>query len=574
MDAPCSCGFSMHMEAAEVDSERNEIKEIKEQEERWSKVNKLDQSPVIKTDSGIEVKATYTPAEIQHNDFLRDVGFPGEYPFTRGPYPEMSRHKPWRYSVFSGFDTPEETNKRWRFLYEAGQSAFSIVYDLPSHMGLDPDDPQAADEVGRVGIPVCSAQDIEVVFEGLPMGKAPFYSNMETLAPMIVAMYIAAGENCGIPAEKMPGSISNDPLSTAVSKSTTVFPVRSSLRLSCDLIEYSCRNLPKFYPQQVKGINMSEGGASMVQEIGFAFSNATCYVEEGLRRGLSIDELAGRLTFFFGTTLHLIEETAKYRGARRLWARLMKERYGAQRSTSMMMKFTALACPLWMQFEQPELNLVRGAIAGLAQAFGGAQATPHPGHDEVFAIPNEHSQNLALGTQQILAEETNITKTVDPLGGSYYLEWLTDHMEQEFKKVMDEVDKRGGALAAVESGYMKREILDYYTQVEREIASGERAIVRRNKYRIEGEDDPRERLVLHKANTKAVERYLKRVKSLKKERDNGQVEATLKRLADAARGTENLMPYLIEAAKAYATLGEMTKTLKGVFGEFRAPAII
>lgn len=557
-----------------MSSERNDIKAIREQENRWREANRLDQSPKVTTDFGIEVNAAYTPADIQHVDFLRDVGFPGEYPFTRGPYSEMSRHKPWRYSVFSGFDTPEETNKRWRFLYEAGQQAFSIVYDLPSHMGLDPDDPLAADEVGRVGIPVCSAQDIEVVFEGLPLGTAPFYSNMESLAALIVSMYIAAGEKRGIPATKLPGSISNDPLSTAVSKSTAVFPIRHSLRLACDLIEYSCRHLPKFYPLQVKGINMSEGGAGIVQEIGFAFSNAVGYIEECLRRGLSIDDLAGRLTFFFGTTLHLFEEVAKYRGARRLWARLMKERYGARDAASMAMKFTAIACPLWLQFEQPELNLVRGAIAGLAQALGGAQATPHPGYDEVFAIPNEHSQSLALGTQQILAEETNITKTVDPLGGSYYVEWLTDRMEKEFERVMAEVQKRGGALAAVESGYMKREILDYYMQVERDIANGQRVIVRRNKYRVKGEGDPRERLVLHKPNTEAVQRYQDRVRRLKAERDNAQVEAALKRLADAARGTENLMPYLIEAAKAYATLGEMTKALKDVFGEFRAPAII
>ncbi|MBI2875510.1 MAG: methylmalonyl-CoA mutase, partial [Candidatus Tectomicrobia bacterium] len=249
-----------------MDSDHDPIMAIQKQEERWSQTNRLDQSPKVTTDFGIEVKAAYTPADVQHLDFLRDIGFPGEYPFTRGPYPEMSRHKPWRYSVFSGFDTPEETNRRWRFLYEAGQPAFSIVYDLPSHMGLDPDDPLAADEVGRVGIPVCSAQDIEVVFEGLPLGTAPFYSNMETLAALIVAMYIAAGEKRGVPAAKLPGSISNDPLSTAISKSTAVFPIRHSLRLACDLIEYSCRHLPKFYPLQIKGINMSEGGASMVQE--------------------------------------------------------------------------------------------------------------------------------------------------------------------------------------------------------------------------------------------------------------------------------------------------------------------
>ncbi|TAK31594.1 MAG: methylmalonyl-CoA mutase [Chloroflexota bacterium] len=541
---------------------------------RWLREHGLNDSQQVATDLGIEVQPIYTPADIGHINFLNDIGYPGEYPFTRGPYPEMSRMRPWRYSVFSGFDTPEETNKRWRFLHQAGQLAFSVVYDMPSHMGFDPDDPEVEDQVGRLGIPVSSTLDIETVFKDLPLGSVPFYSNMETLSPLIVAMYIAAAEKRGIPEAKLPGSISNDPLSTAISKSTTVFAVRPSLRLACDLIEYCCRNMPKFYPLNIKGINMSEGGGSIGQEVGFSFSNARVYVDESLRRGIPIDDLGSRITFFFGTTLHLFEEVAKYRAARRLWARLIKEEYRAENPAAMALKFTALACPLWMQFEQPELNLVRGAIAGLAQALGGAQATPHPGYDEVFAIPNEHSQNLALGTQQILAEETNITKSVDPLGGSYYVEWLTDRLEREFRNIMAEVEKRGGALKAIEAGYQKREILAYYTQVEREIANGKRVIVRRNKYRVAGEGDPRERLVLHESNKDAVQSYIAQVKRLKAERDNSQVEHCLNRIVDAARGTDNLMPYFIDAARVYATLGEMTRALKQVFAKFESPSIV
>jgi len=552
----------------------HDLERISREKGHWEERHRIKESPPVKTDLDIEVSPLYTPADIQAIDYLEDIGFPGEFPFTRGPYPEMSRHKPWRYSVFTGFDTPEDTNKRWKFLYKAGQPSFSIVYDLPSHMGLDSDDPQAEDEVGRVGIPICSTQDIELLFEDLPIGRVPFYSNMETLAPLIVAMYIAAAEKRGVPQDELLGSISNDPLSTAVSKSTTVFPIKHSLRLATDLIEYSIHNLPKFYPINIKGVNMSEGGASMAQEVGFSFTNALCFLEEALKRGLEIDQVAPKFTFFFATTTHIFEEVAKYRAARRLWAKIMRNEYGAQKTASMALKFTALACPLWLQFEEPELNLVRAALAGLAQALGGAQATPHPGFDEVFAIPNEKSQSLALGTQQILAEETNITKTVDPLGGSYYVEWLTNQMENKIVEVMEEVKRQGGTIAAIESGYMKRQILEYYKQVEREIAEGKRIIVRRNKYRIEGERDPRERLQLHKPNLEAIKRHIERLKLLKTSRDQGLVQQSLRRLREAARGRENLMPYLIEAARAYVTLGEMTRALKEVFGEFKAPALV
>lgn len=554
--------------------EVNDSEKIAREQERWEKEHRLRESPIVKTDLDIEVKPIYTPVDIDDINYLQDIGFAGKYPFTRGPYPEMSRHKPWRYSVFTGFDTPEDTNKRWKFLYKAGQPSFSIVYDLPSHMGLDSDDPLAGDDVGRVGIPICTAKDVEILFEDLPIGKVPFYSNMETLAPLIVAMYIAAGEKRGVSQSELSGSISNDPLSTAVSKSTTVFSLRHSLRLATDLIEYAVRYLPKFYPLNIKGVNMSEGGASMAQEVGFSFSNALCYLDEALQRGLKVDEIAPKFTFFFSTTPHIFEEVAKYRAARRLWAKLLHGTYGAQNPASMALKFTALACPLWLQFEEPELNLVRAALAGLAQALGGAQATPHPGFDEVFAIPDEKSQSLALGTQQILAEETNITKTVDPLGGSYYVEWLTNQMENKMVNTLQEVKNQGGAFAAIESGYMKRQILDYYHQVEREIANGQRVIVRRNKYRIEGETDPRERLTLHKPNIEVIKRHIERLKSLKASRNPDQVRVCLVRLRDAARERQNLMPYLIDAARGYVSIGEMTNTLKAVFGEFRAPALI
>jgi len=554
----------------------DDMERIKREEKIWEEENKIGvspKSPRVYTDLELEAKAVYTPADIQHVDYLRDIGFPGEYPFTRGTYPEMSRHRPWRYSVFTGFDTPAETNKRWKFLYQAGQPAFNIVYDMPSHMGVDPDDPIAEGEIGRVGIPICNITDIETLFKDLPMGKYPFYGNAESVAAIFVAMYIAAAKKRGITEANLPGAISNDPLSTAASKSTLAFSVKHSFRLACDLIEYACRKMPNFYPVQVKGVNMSEGGCSMAQESGFSFCHACAYIEECLKRGLDIDTVASRITFFQSTTPHLFEEVAKYRASRRLWARLMKEQYGAKTNSALAWKFTAYACPLWFQFEEPELNLVRGTIQGLAQALGGCQATPHPGYDEAYAIPTEKSQSLALGTQQILAEETNITKTVDPLGGSYYVEWLTEQMEKKIIEVMEGVKAKGGAINALESGYTKREILRYYLQVLKEIESGGRVIVRKNKYRVK-EINPWERLSLHSQNEEVVQIYIEGVKRLKRERDNSRVESCLMRLREAAKGTDNLMPYLIESIEAYATLGEITKTLKEVFSEFKAPAII
>lgn len=549
-------------------SEHQDIGKIQQEKERWIKQCKVDKSPEIKTDLDIKVDAIYTPADVRA-DYLKDLGFSGEYPFTRGPYPEMSRHKPWRYSVFTGFNSPEDTNARWKFLYKSGQPAFSIVYDLPTHMGVDSDDPLGEDEVGRIGIPVTGLADMEILFADLPIGLVPFNSNMETLSAMIIAFYIAAAEKRGVKQVDMVGSISNDCLSTAAAKGTTVFPLKHGVRLACDLIEYCTRNMPKFYPNNLKGVNMSEGGADMAQEVGFTFANGACYIEETLKRGLKVDDFASKFSFFFSSMPHIFEEACKYRAARRLWAKLLKERYGAKNPASMAMRFTGFACPLALQFEEPELNLVRAAFAALACALGGAQAMPHPSYDEAYAIPTEKGQSLALGTQQILAEETYITKTVDPLGGSYYVEYLTDRIEEAIVKKMKEVEEKGGSIKAIESGFMQREILEHFCKEEAAIASGEKVIVRKNKYRVEGEVEAWERLVLHKPDLEAVGRHIERLRRTKRERDNSAVREALKALRKAADGGENLMPYLINAARVYASIGELTNTLKEVWGVYK-----
>ncbi|MDO8490854.1 MAG: methylmalonyl-CoA mutase family protein [Dehalococcoidia bacterium] len=552
----------------------DEIDEISREKGRWARESGVDKGPPVINDLGLEVEALYTPDDIAGVDYLRDIGFPGQFPFTRGPYPEMSRRKPWRYALFTGFDTPEKTNERWKYLFRAGQSSFNIVYDLPTHLGIDSDDVLAEDEVGRLGIPIDTIGDWEALWADLPMEGVQFNSNMETLAAIIVAFHIATADKRGIPPDRLWGSISNDPLSTAVSKGTTVFPLKHGVRLATDLIEHCTRSMPRFFPVNMKAVNMAEGGASMVQEIAFVFCNATCLIDETLKRGLDIDDVAGKFSFFGCSTTHLLEEAAKWRAARRLWARIMKEKYQAKKSASMAFKFTGYHNPLWLYSEEPELNLVRAAIGALASALGGAQAMPHPGFDEAYAIPTEKSQSLALGTQQILAEETNITKTVDPLGGSYYIEWLTNRIEEAIVKKMNDVEERGGAIKAITDGFMQRDILEYFTREQQRIASGERVVVRKNKYRLEKAEDVESRIVLHRPDAEAVAGHVAGLKRVKAERDNAAVQKCLGRLREEAEGRQNLMPCLVEAAKAYASIGEITRTLKGVWGSYKETVVV
>jgi len=557
-------------------STKKSMNKIETEKETWRKKFKVNKSPKVVTDLGIEVDAVYTPADIEDKDYLRDIGFPGEYPFTRGPYPEMSRHRPWRYALFTGFDTPEKTNERWKYLYKAGQPSFNIVYDLPTHLGLDSDHELAEDEVGRVGIPIDSLRDWEALWADLPLEGVPFNSNIETLAAIIIAFHVALAEKRGTPVSKLWGSVSNDPLSTAVSKGTTVFPLEHGVRLSVDLIEFCTKNMPRFFPVNLKAVNMSEGGASMAQEIGFVFSNAICFIDEALKRGLDIDDFASKFSFFGSSTTHIFEEAAKWRAARRLWAKLMKEKYCAKKPASMAFRFTGYHNPLWLYSEEPELNLVRAAMGALASALGGAQAMPHPGFDEAYAIPTEKSQRLALGTQQILAEETNITKTVDPLGGSYYMEWLTNRIEEKIIGKMEEVEAHGGAVAAITRGFMQKDILEHYYEQQDAIASGERVVVRKNKYRIEEDETEgtEPQIALHSLDTEAARIHIEKLKRVKAERDNARVQDSLDNIRTAAAGSGSLMPALIEAAKAYASIGEITATLKEIWGSYSDPGVL
>ncbi|MFH1626065.1 MAG: methylmalonyl-CoA mutase family protein [Pseudomonadota bacterium] len=546
-----------------------DLAEIGSEEASWAEAAGLERSPDLVTDADIEVKAVYTPLDCPKFDYMRDLGFPGQYPYTRGPYPEMWRHRPWRYSLFTGFGSAEDTHERWKFLYESGQRNFSVLPDLPTHMGLDSDNPLAIEEVGLVGLAIDSLKDFEILFEGLPIDETLFSCNEETLAAIIIAFFIAMAEKRGIERSGLRGAISNDPLA-AVHKGTTVFPLKHGVRLACDLIEYCSRELPLYYPINLKAVNLSEGGANCVQEVAFTLSNAICYIEELLARGLEIDAFAPKLSIFFASGIHIIEEAAKYRAARRMWARMMKERFGAQKPESLSLKFTAMANPNMLQAEEPELNLVRAAYGALASALGGASGTPHPCYDEAYAIPTQKSQSLALGTLQILAEETNVTKTVDPLGGSYYVENLTNRIEEEVLRKMKKIEDLGGAVQAIESGYIPSDIMETFVKERKAIESGEKVIVRKNKYIVPGEDVHQvwDRLEVHKTDPKSTRKQIERLHSVRNERDNEVVHRCLDRLRSAAKGKDNLMPYLIDAAKAYATIGEITAVLKEIFGQY------
>jgi len=548
--------------------EEKAISKIDRLEESWAEDCGVKRSPGLQTDADMDVKAVYTPADIPGFDYLEDLGFPGKYPYTRGPYPEMWRHRPWRYSIFTGFGSAEDTHKRWKFLYESGQRNFSVLPDLPTHMGLDSDHPNALEEVGRVGLAIDSVKDFEILFHGLPMDEALFSCNEETLASVIMAFFVAAAQKRGIDLAKLKGAISNDPLA-GEHKGTTVLPLKHGVRLACDLIEYCSKELPLYYPINLKAVNLSEGGANCIQEVAFTFSNAVCYIDELLRRGLSIDSFAHKLSIFFASGIHIFEEAAKYRAARRMWAKMMKERFGAGKPASLSLKFTAIANPIMLQAEEPELNLVRAAYGALASALGGVSGTPHPCYDEAYAIPTEKSQSLALGSLQILAEETNVTRTVDPLGGSYYVEALTNRIEELALQKMAKVEEMGGAITAIENGFIPADIVDNFVKERKAIESGEKVIVRKNKYRVPGEDVQKvwDRLEVHKSDPSSVKRQIERLKRVKKERDREKVSDSLERLGRATRGNENLMPYLIDAARAYATIGEITAVMKEVFGE-------
>jgi methylmalonyl-CoA mutase N-terminal domain/subunit len=548
-----------------------DIKKIEDESARWEAEHKTGDLPGAESELGEALKVVYTPADAKDIDYLEKIGFPGEYPFTRGVYPGMYRVRPWAMRLYSGFGTAEDTNRRWKFLLESGNHGVGCAFDLPTQLGLDSDHPEAADEVGRVGVAIDTLADMEVLYDDLPLDKMISSFNINAPAAIILAMYAALSENQGVDAEKLSGTLSNDILCEYISRGMWVFSAKPALRLTADVVEYCTRHMPRFYPFNIRGVIMREAGASMVAEAGFAFSNAIAYIESVLERGLDIDLFAPRISFFFATGTQIFEEAARYRAARRLWARIMKERFGAKKPSSMLFRFTGTVGGSMYRTEEPENNLVRGAYGLLANILGGAQGMLHPAMDEPFAIPTEDTARLALRTQQICAYETGVTKVVDPLGGSYYIESLTGELERGIEDEIRTIDGMGGAVKAIERGYPQQCIADEAYRLALDENSGKRVIVGVNKFRSE----PSQRqMSFHRFNPETFTRQAKRLNRIRRERDNHAVDKALGRLKDEARGRDNLMPALIEAVKTYASLGEIMETLKQVFGTFKEPRLI
>jgi len=521
-------------------------------------------------ESGIEVKPIYRPEDVKDIDYERDIGEPGEFPFTRGIHKFMYRYRPWTMRQYSGFGTPEDTNARFKFLIDHGQNALNVAFDLPTQNGLDSDNPLAKWEVGRVGMAVDTLKDMEIAFDGIPIEKISTSLTINATAPIILAMYFVVAEKRGLDLKDIRATPQNDILKEFIGRGAWIFPVEPSVKLVCDIIEFCAKNAPKVYPVSVCGYHIRESGATPAQEIGYAFGIAETYIEKVLERGLKVDDFVPRFSFNFDVFGNIFEQIAKHRAARRLWARIIRDKYGAKNPESMKLKMIAGGGGSGLTFEQPENNIVRAAYYALVSALSGTQTMALCTFDEAYTIPSAKASLLALRTMQILMEETGVCDTVDPLAGSYYIEWLTNEMEKKIVEVMKEVEDWGGMIRAVEEGYIQAKIARQAYEMQRKIQNGEIVKVGVNKYR--GEEEERE-IEIYDLDLTAVQRQIERLREVKNSRDNLRVKESLEELRKAIKRDENLMPYIMEAVRHYATVGEITQVLKEEYGVFKEPSI-
>jgi methylmalonyl-CoA mutase, N-terminal domain len=521
-------------------------------------------------ESGFEIKATYTAADLGSDDPAEQLGAPGEFPFTRHIYETGYRKRPWQPSLYSGFGDAADANARFRYLLEQGNGRANVAFDLPSQIGYDSDEPRSVADIGRVGVAVDSLRDFEIMFDGIPLDQVPVSMNNNSMAPVMVAMLAAVAERQGVELEKVTGTMSNDILHEFLARGTWRYEVEPSLRLATDVAEFVTRRMPRFYPFNLRSILLHESAASPQQELGFSFAIARAQIDRLLERGLTIDEFAPRISFFFGTGLRFFEEASKFRAARRIWARMLRDEYGSTSERSQRLKFTSVAaCGSHMAKQLPELNLVRGALGCLSAALGGAQTMLGTTLDEAYDIPTEHAQLLALRTQQVIAMETDVTSTVDPLGGSYFVEAMTDEIERLTLETMKRVDEAyGGVVEGVSSGAMKDELEARAYDVQRELDSGERPWVAVNVYREEDDDHE---LPVFEPDRALAERRAKDLAELRAGRDEAAVAAALDALAAVARTDGNVMPAMVDAVKTYATLGEIAGRLEVAFGSYDQP---
>ncbi len=521
------------------------------------------------TTSGVPIERLYTPVDNAYLDYRRDIGFPGEYPFTRGVQPTMYRAKPWTMRMFAGFSTAEETNKRFKYLLSQGQTGLSTAFDMPTLYGYDTDHPLAAGEFGKCGVAVSSLADMEILFDGLPLDKITTSMTINSPASVIWGMYIVNAEKRGFPMAKLGGTLQNDILKEYSAQKEFLFPPEPSMRLVVDTIEFGTRYMPKWNTISISGYHIREAGATAVQELAFTLADGLAYVEAALKRGLKIDEFAPRLSFFFDVHNDFFEEIAKFRAGRRLWAKLMRERYGAKDPRSWLMRCHAQTAGVSLTAQQPDNNIMRTTIQALAAVLGGTNSLHTNALDEALALPTEKAVLIALRTQQIIAHESGVVNTVDPLGGSYFIEALTDQTEKAAMEYIERIESLGGVLACILNGFFQREIAESAYRYQQEFDMHKRTIVGVNDYIME-EDIKVPTLYIDRVAEKA---HLERLRRVRKERDSVVVQTALDNLRRVAEGNENTMPAIIEAVKVYATLSEIMNVFRGVFGDYMEPAV-
>ncbi len=527
-----------------------------------------ERQPKFETLGGIEVDRVYAP-DGEDADYLNDLGFPGDLPFTRGIQPTMYRGRLWTMRQYSGYASAEESNRRFKYLLSQGQTGLSIAFDLPTQTGYDSDHTLAEGEVGKVGVPICSLSDMETLLDGIPLDRVSTSMTINATAPILLALYVAVAKKQGVPNAKVRGTTQNDILKEYIARGTYIYPPAPSLRLTVDLIEFCAREFPGWNPISISGYHIREAGATAVQEIAFTFADAIEYANAALARGLRFDEFAPQLSFFFVAQMDFLEEIAKFRAARRLWAKIAREKFGARDPRSTMLRFHTQTAGVSLTAQQPQNNIVRTAIEALAAVLGGTQSLHTNSYDEALSLPTEQAVRVALRTQQILAHESGAANTVDPCAGSYYIEHLTNEIEREVTDYLGRIEKLGGALRAIETGFVTREIQESAWKFQQQVDSRRRVIVGVNEY-VTGE---RQKPNLLQTDPGARARQRARLEELRKSRDAARVSDSLRRLGEAARDKPNLMPLILDCVQAYATVGEISDTLREVFGEYRAGGI-
>jgi len=555
--------------------DKKELENIKKNRKDWEKNNYVahikkhsERKKKFENLSGDEIKNLFTPDDISHLDYLKDIGFPGDFPFLRGVHPNLYRGRLWTFRQFSGFGSAEETNQRYKYLLDHGETGLSVAFDYPTLYGYDTDHPMSRGEFGKCGVAISSLQDMEILFSDIPIDKVTTSMTINGPAAVVWGFYIANAENRGIDRRIIGGTIQNDILKEYIAQKSWIFPPEPSMRLIVDTFEFGSKAIPRWNTISISGYHIREAGSTAVQELAFTVGDGVEYVKWAMKRGLKIDDFAPRLSFFFNAHNDIFEEIAKYRAARRIWAKELKK-LGAKKPRSMFMRFHTQTAGCSLTAQQPEINIVRVTLQALAAVLGGTQSLHTNSMDEALALPSEKAVRIALRTQQIIAEESGVDSTVDPLGGSYYIEWLTDKMEEETYKYWDRVEQLGGVLPAIEKGFYQREIAQAAYKYQKEIDEKKRIVVGVNDYQL---DEPIDIPIL-KMDEKGEGRQINRLNKLRKNRNKQKYERNLNRLRKAADGDENLMPYILDCVHSYATLGETCQVLRDVFGEYEEPAI-